>query len=86
MTEMTWKLQLKSTIKCPVCKYAKVVPMLLYTRRVRYDCAECHAMLKTSVNECCVFCVYGSVPCPTTQQDNHDQKETNQHFQESETA
>ncbi|MES2565301.1 MAG: GDCCVxC domain-containing (seleno)protein [Bacteroidota bacterium] len=70
---MAGKLKLKSIIKCPVCKYTKEVPMLLYTRRMQYDCEACNARLKPKPVECCVFCVYGTVPCPSVQQDNFDQ-------------
>lgn len=70
---MAERLKLKSTIKCPVCKYKKDVPMALYSRRVQYDCEECNARLKAK--ECCVFCTYGSIPCPDKQQDNFDKKE-----------
>lgn len=32
-----------------------------------YDCAGCGAVLKPRAGDCCVFCSYGSVPCPPVQ-------------------
>jgi hypothetical protein len=35
---------------------------------VIYDCKECGEQLKPLPGSCCVFCSYGSVPCPPVQQ------------------
>ncbi|MGH7014399.1 MAG: GDCCVxC domain-containing (seleno)protein [Stellaceae bacterium] len=32
-----------------------------------YSCAACGAVLRPKSGTCCVFCSYGSVPCPPTQ-------------------
>jgi hypothetical protein len=32
-----------------------------------YDCKGCGARLKPLPGDCCVFCSYGSVPCPPVQ-------------------
>jgi hypothetical protein len=32
-----------------------------------YECTACHALLKPKQGDCCVFCSYGSVPCPPIQ-------------------
>lgn len=32
-----------------------------------YDCKGCGALLKPLPGDCCVFCSYGSVPCPPVQ-------------------
>jgi hypothetical protein len=29
-----------------------------------YDCLACDAKLRPKLGDCCVFCSYGSVPCP----------------------
>jgi hypothetical protein len=34
---------------------------------VFYECKSCGALLKPHVGDCCVFCSYGSVPCPPIQ-------------------
>nr|WP_274594844.1 GDCCVxC domain-containing (seleno)protein [Parasedimentitalea marina] len=33
-----------------------------------YDCTKCGAVLKPLPGDCCVFCSYGTVPCPPIQQ------------------
>ena len=32
-----------------------------------HECAGCHALLRPKPGDCCVFCSYGSVPCPPVQ-------------------
>jgi hypothetical protein len=32
-----------------------------------YDCARCGIRLKPKPGDCCVFCSYGTVPCPPMQ-------------------
>jgi hypothetical protein len=32
-----------------------------------YECKGCGALLKPLEGDCCVFCSYGSVPCPPVQ-------------------
>lgn len=32
-----------------------------------YDCRGCGAVLRPLAGDCCVFCSYGSVPCPSVQ-------------------
>jgi hypothetical protein len=32
-----------------------------------YDCKGCGERLKPLAGDCCVFCSYGSVPCPPVQ-------------------
>lgn len=29
-----------------------------------YDCTGCGALLRPKEADCCVYCSYGSVPCP----------------------
>ncbi|MGQ0383208.1 MAG: GDCCVxC domain-containing (seleno)protein, partial [Gammaproteobacteria bacterium] len=32
-----------------------------------YECDRCGGMLSPKAGDCCVFCSYGSVPCPPRQ-------------------
>ena len=32
-----------------------------------YDCKGCGVVLKPKPGDCCVFCSYGSMPCPPKQ-------------------
>jgi sarcosine oxidase delta subunit len=57
----------ESTITCPVCGTAKVETMPTDACLYFYDCTGCHTLLRPKSGDCCVFCSYGSVPCPPIQ-------------------
>jgi hypothetical protein len=57
----------QSLLTCPHCGTAKLEPMPTDACRYFYDCTGCGARLKPEPGDCCVFCSYGSVPCPPVQ-------------------
>lgn len=57
----------KSTITCPVCGFAKEEEMPADACQFFYECSHCKALLKPKPGDCCVFCSYGTVPCPPVQ-------------------
>src|SRR4026209_1031180 len=61
-------VHLQSTITCPQCGHQATETMPLNACVVFYDCQGCRATLKPLPGSCCVFCSYGSVPCPPIQQ------------------
>lgn len=54
-------------ITCPHCRTAKVEIMPSDACQFFYECSGCGALLKRKLGTCCVFCSYGSVPCPPVQ-------------------
>ncbi len=58
---------LKSTITCPACGHAAAETMPVDACQFFYDCKGCGTRLKPKHGDCCVFCSYGSVPCPPVQ-------------------
>lgn len=58
---------LESTITCPHCATAKAETMPTDACRFFYKCTGCGAMLQPKQGDCCVFCSYGSLPCPPIQ-------------------
>jgi hypothetical protein len=58
---------LQSTLTCPHCGCAKVETMPTDACQWYYECSACHTLLKPETGDCCVFCSYGSVPCPPVQ-------------------
>lgn len=58
---------LLSEIACPACGHRKVERMPTDSCLVFYDCDGCGAVLRPQAGDCCVFCSYGSVPCPPVQ-------------------
>jgi hypothetical protein len=59
----------ESVITCPHCGAAKAEEMPLNACQIFYDCTSCGAVLRPKPGDCCVFCSYGSVPCPPIQEE-----------------
>jgi len=59
---------LGSTITCPECGHAETEIMPTDACQFFYDCKGCGRLLRPKPGDCCVFCSYGSVPCPPMQQ------------------
>ena len=66
---MATALVLDSVLTCPHCGHAARESMPTNACIVFYTCAGCSAELRPLAGDCCVFCSYGSVPCPPIQQD-----------------
>lgn len=66
-------VQLESTITCPQCGYRRPVRMAEHSCQIVYICPACGANLRPMPGDCCVFCSYGSVPCPPVQRDRENQ-------------
>ncbi len=58
---------LRSELTCPRCGHVSVETMPTDTCRFFHDCAGCGALLRPKPGDCCVFCSFGSVPCPPVQ-------------------
>ncbi len=60
-------LEFSSRITCPECGEKSVETMPEHHFVIFYECKSCGAILKPVKGDCCVFCSYGTVPCPTKQ-------------------
>jgi hypothetical protein len=65
--EVAKSMPIVSVITCPACGYAATETMPTNACRFFYDCRHCGSRLKPKAGDCCVFCSYGSVPCPPVQ-------------------
>jgi hypothetical protein len=65
---MNAPVTLESEITCPKCGHKAVETMPTDACQWFYDCTGCGAVLKPLDGDCCVFCSYGTVPCPPIQQ------------------
>ncbi len=54
-------------LECPTCGHRAQERMPYDYCLVAYDCPGCGAGLKPKAGDCCVFCSYGSAPCPPIQ-------------------
>ena len=59
-----------SVITCPHCGTARTGRMPIDACLIAYDCSGCSIRLRPKPGDCCVFCSYGSVPCPPVQAGN----------------
>jgi hypothetical protein len=66
-TKTTLSMQIESVLTCPRCGHRSAEQMPTDACRFSYDCNGCGATLKPLPGDCCVFCSYGSVPCPPVQ-------------------
>ena len=58
---------LESVLTCPECKHAKAERMPTDACQFFYQCESCGKILRPKAGDCCVFCSYGTVPCPPKQ-------------------
>ncbi|HXW73614.1 MAG TPA: GDCCVxC domain-containing (seleno)protein [Steroidobacteraceae bacterium] len=56
-----------SVLTCPACGHASEQEMPADACVYFHSCAGCGIPLKPKPGHCCVFCSYGSVPCPPVQ-------------------
>ena len=56
-----------SVLTCPRCGTRMREKMPTNACVVFHECIECKTMLRPRAGDCCVFCSYGSVPCPPIQ-------------------
>jgi hypothetical protein len=56
-----------STLTCPLCGHRALEQMPADACQWLYDCKGCSALLRPKRGDCCVFCSYGTLPCPSIQ-------------------
>ena len=54
-----------SVLKCPVCGFEETLAMPEDACVFFHRCAGCGNLLKPKPGDCCVFCSYGTVACPS---------------------
>lgn len=62
------QIELQSIITCPFCGHQKEEIMPTDACQYFYDCENCKKMMKPKEGDCCVYCSYGSIPCPPVQE------------------
>lgn len=64
---MMTKIQSTTTATCPECGTETDAEMPTDRCVVFWDCPSCGTTLRPNPGDCCVFCSYGTVPCPPEQ-------------------
>ncbi len=62
-------IQTHATIRCPHCGVESTQEMPLDACQIVYLCESCDTILRPKTGDCCVFCSYGSLPCPPKQKE-----------------
>ncbi|MEQ8286006.1 GDCCVxC domain-containing (seleno)protein [Thalassospira sp.] len=62
-------IELVSVLTCPECGHQVRETMPTDACQYFYDCKGCGVVLRPLAGDCCVFCSYGTVPCPPVQID-----------------
>lgn len=57
----------ESLVTCPHCGAQRLELMPNDACQIMYVCRSCEQVLRPRPGDCCVFCSYGSVPCPPIQ-------------------
>ncbi len=65
---MTAAREFRSEITCPECGHKARETMPVDACQFFYDCRGCGAVLRPKAGDCCVFCSFGTVPCPPVQE------------------
>lgn len=71
-TKIDQAMQLVSDLTCPACGHTEALTMPTNACVFFHECAACHTMLRPRAGDCCVFCSFGSVPCPPIQSGRTD--------------
>lgn len=64
------KITLKSILTCPNCNSKTEEDMPLDSCEYFYECSQCKMVIKPKHGDCCVYCSYGTIPCPPIQKNN----------------
>jgi len=64
---MSKNIILESVITCPECGHKETETMSTDACQWFYECKGCGVLLKPKKGDCCVYCSYGTVPCPPIQ-------------------
>ena len=60
-------LKRQSVITCPNCGCEKQETMPVDACTWIWECPQCKAEINPKQGDCCVFCSYGTIPCPPMQ-------------------
>lgn len=62
------EIRLTSILTCPECGESTETEMPTASCQYFWECPHCDTVVRPQSGDCCVFCSYGSVPCPPVQE------------------
>ncbi|HWG35043.1 MAG TPA: GDCCVxC domain-containing (seleno)protein [Gemmatimonadaceae bacterium] len=60
-------MQTTTVLTCPECGRTETLEMPTDACVIFHECAGCGRVLRPRKGDCCVYCSYGSVRCPSRQ-------------------
>jgi len=57
-----------SEITCPNCGFKKIEEVPANSCQFFYECENCKTLLKPVGKDCCVYCSYGTINCPSNKE------------------
>ena len=63
----------KAKLTCPECGFVEDIEMPTDACNFFHECVNCKAILKPRPGDCCVFCSYADVACPSKQTEGADE-------------
>ncbi|WP_205834991.1 GDCCVxC domain-containing (seleno)protein [Crystallibacter degradans] len=67
-------IELVSTLACPACRQETSLQMPADACLFFWTCPACSERVRPVEGDCCVFCSYGTVSCPSKQGPVRDQR------------
>ena len=61
------QIDLTSVFTCPHCGFQKEEMMPTDSCQIFHECTNCKTVLRPKTGDCCVFCSYGTLRCPSKQ-------------------
>src|SRR3546814_6741016 len=61
-------VELESILTCPECGHRATETMPVTACQFFYECTGCGVVLRPNQGDCCVFCSFGTVPCPRSEE------------------
>ncbi|EBA17449.1 hypothetical protein RSK20926_06922 [Roseobacter sp. SK209-2-6] len=61
------QIETRSLLSCPEYGHCEDCKMPQDACQWFYDCTSCGTLPKPRPGDCCVFCSYGTTPCPPVQ-------------------
>ena len=68
----THAIRLQSLITYPACGFNREETMPKDACQFYWECPACHGLIRPKAGDRCVYCSYGTVPCPPVQQAGSD--------------
>lgn len=59
----------KAKLTCPLCGFTEQLEMPIDACQFFHECTNCKTILRPKPGDCCVFCSFGDVACPSKQRE-----------------